>query len=318
MQDHTMKNVVGMGLALLAAEVACGGKMLVVSDDRAAEDAAPSASAGTSGSGGSAGSGATDVPAEALGGGTNLGVGPWGLEGSLDFLNMNGRCPMIADIQNAFDARFAPSSVEPQHVGHWEGFIADAAYDDYYPSDIVTLDVALDGTGSIVFGSGAAPIPPADSGEGYLCSATAPPAPSTCNPAGFVEGVRYPVRSVVSDGIRLTLGLTADEPWSSWCELQAPRRASSPASNPCAYGFGPDVHDFVVTDSSCFAITESRETLAVDCAYLNALTHISCACAEDGCIRESAVTMIDIALFDDDSGMIGTLGEALSVQFRRF
>jgi hypothetical protein len=310
---------------VLACALACGGESLVVSDDLDGLDVGPPGSGDAAGSGGRsflAGYGYGYSAGTGGGGGTfNANPGVPAASGAAG----DAACYSIAEQRREIDKGYGPSSVIARHVGRWSGFIT-SPFDPIFPSDVVSLEISPDGTGALVFGENAPPPPPSSANEGYLCGPREPPymTPSPadrCASAGFVEGIAYELREIRSDGVRLQLSALRREPWNTWCALQTPRPfVRGPDYDdplePCLFGIGPDQTEYTHTAQGCSVIAIDGTETPIDCSYLNMLFSIQCSCQADGCLFDGGPSKVDMALFDDDRAMIGSIDGA-TIQFRR-
>ncbi len=277
-----------LSVLTLAGSFACSGKTIVVSDDVGVPDEGGDREGeygAASGAPGAAGNGAP---------------------GSTG-------CQTVAEIQRELEAQFGPSSVGGQHVGRWDGFIGEHVF----PSDIVSLDIAADGTGTLVFGTKPPPPPPASADEGYLCDydETLDMLSDACTLRGPHEGIRYELRAIQSrDDSWLQFAVRVREPWNAWCAMQTPNQFT--LNPPCHFGVGPDARNYSFSEAGCTATAPDGSLIALDCDYLATLSSIPCTCAKDGCFYDPGGAMVDVVLFEEGRAMLGKIDGA-SILLRR-
>jgi hypothetical protein len=238
-------------------------------------------------------------------------------------------CGTLAELEAEIETSYGASSVAQRHVGRWRGFVGNIGGSNL-PADDAVLEVRSDGTGTVVFGQGEPPPLPTSSTDASLCVTQAvpgyPPGFGSCMPDRMFPGMAYTLRNIRSDGVRLTAKVPIREPWTAWCALQTPMRGPDATF---ADGSFAGCQFLRVTDfrgseananGACFLTDPMNPSRGpkepIDCDYLYMSYAVHCTCRVDGCLYDGGAHELDIALFDDNQGLIG-VWDSVNIQFRR-
>jgi hypothetical protein len=171
-------------------------------------------------------------------------------------------------------------------TGKWTGYVEN--YTLPSGSDVLTFEfaTAADGkvSGTVTFGTKAAPPPPTNPDVGY-------PPGSGSNPlkTASIEGFPYTAQQISFDGSRLQLGISTLELWAQWCALQQPEpppgvgdAGSDGGSDP--WGCNPRLYATNVSTGQCEDLTGP-----VNCGRAELCTCEVCTCTKASCtVDESA------------------------------
>lgn len=282
--------------ALLAA-AGCGGDAIIVGEGITAGDSA-SASAG---SGGVAPSGIS-IPAE---------------------------CPHSPGERQALLGCWPT-----RHVGHWRGFlIGNPTYPTLsgksgdFPLGDLVLSIEPFGAARLSFGDPAPFAPPEGAGDAYLCAGSSPDV--GCPAAdGIVPGYPYeleeleiidasfaPIPRIAGEltlriGERLSFGVPLEQPWRTWCELQAPDPGACGRGEP--YGaaavdclrLGPAPES---GDNDACTVMEAGVARNIDCGWLAARESAPCSCSEDGCAARGLSLGMSVRMSEDGQALRGSV-----------
>ena len=192
--------------------------------------------------------------------------------------------------QNASEGiplRQSAPALGPGHAGRW---LARLSGEEalQFPSDLLELVLGPAGA-QLRFETGTSVPPLIDPRGGYLCHA---PGASTCATAsGFVAAFGYTLANVAARDSILSFRVFLEQPWSEWCQLQAPVLQEIPGCPP-SY----DV-EAAYTDRSwgdpC-AVLRADEWFDIDCDRLATVERHACVCNDAGC--RAAARMVEVNL----------------------
>lgn len=162
--------------------------------------------------------------------------------------------------------------------GTWTGYIENFTFPD--GSDTMTLVVHAESndsiTGTLTFGTRAAPPPPTDPNVGYPPGAE----PNPLTPAS-IEGFHYTLVGGKLTGTRVQFGVSTLELWKAWCALQTPEPPPAGSTgepwgcNPRSFG-GPG-------ESSPPVCVGGQSSGQVDCGKAAICTSDVCDCTMTAC-----------------------------------
>ena len=173
-------------------------------------------------------------------------------------------------------------------IGKWTGYVEN--YTLPSGSDVLTFEfaTAADGkvSGTVTFGTKAAPPPPTNPDVGY-------PPGSGSNPlkTASIEGFPYTAQQISFDGSRLQLWISTFELWAQWCALQQPEPPpgigdAGPDGGTEPWGCNP--RGFSESSGQC-----AGSTGPVNCGKAELCTDEVCTCTKASCtVDESA--LIDV------------------------
>jgi hypothetical protein len=172
----------------------------------------------------------------------------------------------------------------------WEGYV-DTAEDWKLTSDRIILEDHGDGTGALMFGTGAPLEPPTDPDVGYPEDLGYSESEHALFP---IERFEYHVSGLSIDSLRMQFDIDLAQVWRDWCALVPPHYDSYNDDYACipnnGFGWGPD---------GCVLSTEDGTgDVPVDCGKLYLCDSV-CQCSVDGCVAPQWVRSISLARTDD-------------------
>jgi len=192
------------------------------------------------------------------------------------------------------------------YAGSWDGYAEAYKFDD--GTDRVRLQLAGDGSGSLLLGEANPPAEP-DPDNGY------PPDSDSSDwmkPVSVIAGFSYPIEGAAVKQNRIRFGSHSSELHRQWCSLQTPFPDDR---DPDYYACLPNT-GFSWVDDSCTLGDGS----VVHCGKL--ACRQLCECTQDEChvLDSGADIEVDAALEGDGDDFVGTLvllGERVTVRLTR-
>ena len=210
-------------------------------------------------------------------------------------------CDVIAARDASYRAEaLTPTITEtPAHAGVWTGYIENGGFAS--GSDEVSLVVAADGRGTVLFGEEGALAPELSDPE-----AVDPMIIGSHPGYGAYEGYPYTLYRVEAIGDRLRFQIRTGEPWGPWCRAQ-----SSYPWDACRYNCVQRSVQGEQAEDGCFVWGEANNPStreAVSCAAFSlCFTWSACACTAESCDFDAMYTdLFDGTLTDGGARIRGS------------
>jgi hypothetical protein len=202
---------------------------------------------------------------------------------------LDAAAPPLCDQSASEGIPLEPSALAlgPGQAGRW---LARLSGEEalQFPSDL--LELVLDPAGAqLHFETGTSVPMLIDPRRGYLCHA---PGASTCATAsGFVAAFSYTLANVAARDSILSFRVFLEQPWSAWCQLQAPVIREIPGCGP-SYDVEAAYADRSWGDTC--AVLRADEWFDIDCDRLATVERHACVCNDTGC--RAAARMVEVNL----------------------